>query len=128
MRTTLFLLLAVLAQWGIPAKAQSQTAARPAWSAPNGYWNHPSTKRLYFFSSDPNSVGRPAAFQRTAPTPRTSRFFRPFSFATLVFPNPAPSTLRSPSTQLRPLGIASPANRWFFVKPKNTRLFYFSKP
>jgi hypothetical protein len=71
MRTTLVSVLAVLAQWGIPANAQPQAGALPAWSAvPNGYWVHPPTKRLFFFMSDPKNIGQPrAAYFDPSPLP-----------------------------------------------------------
>ena len=47
-RTTLVSVLAVLAQLGIPANAQSQGGTLPAWSAvPNGYWVHPQIGRAH---------------------------------------------------------------------------------
>src|ERR1017187_4151779 len=63
MRTTLVSVLAVLAQLGIPANAQSQGGTLPAWSAvPNGDWVHPPTTRLFFFMSDPKNIGQPPVF------------------------------------------------------------------
>jgi tetratricopeptide (TPR) repeat protein len=92
MRTTLVSVLAVLAQWGIPANAQPQAGALPAWSAaPNGYWVHPPTKRLFFFMSDPKNIGRPPVFGQPAHAPGTGGFFRPFSITGPIPQNPPPS-------------------------------------
>ena len=67
MRTTLVSVLAVLAQWGISANAQPQAGTLPASSTvPNGYWAHPSTKRLFFFTSDPNTTVQPPVFVKPA--------------------------------------------------------------
>src|SRR5215831_10518891 len=84
MRTTLFSVLAVLAQWGILANAQPQAGALPAWpAATNGYLAHPPTKRLFFFTSDPKNIGRPAVFGRPSDRKNIARpamFLWPHSF------------------------------------------------
>ena len=144
MRTTLVSVLAVLAQWGILANAQPQAGALPAWpAATNGYLVHPPTKRLFFFKSDPKNIGRPvfgrpsnpknivrpATFGRPAQVPSTGGFLWPYSFTFTapVFPNPAHPTLKFPSTGLLQLESPPPQDLWF-LRPKNSRLFYFNKP
>ena len=136
MRTTLVSVLAVLAQWGILANAQPQAGALPAWpGATNGYLAHPPTKRLFFFMSDPKNIGRPAVFgrpldrkniARPAQAPGTGGFLWPYSFTDPVSQNPAHPTLKFPPTGLLPLE-SPPQNLWF-LRPKNPRLFFFSKP
>ena len=129
MRTTLVSVLAVLAQWGIPASAQSQGGTLPAWSAvPNGYSVHPPTKRLFFFMSDPKNIGQPPVFGRPAHAPGTGGFFRPFSITGPIPQNPPIPTLKFPSTGLRPLESLPPQDFRRFLRPKNSRLFFFSKP
>ena len=144
MRTTLVSVLAVLAQWGILANAQPQAGALPAWpAATNGYLAHPPMKRLFFFTSDPKNIGRPvferpsdrknvvrpALFGRPAQAPSTGGFLWPYSFTFTapVFPNPAHPTLKFPSTGLLQLESPPPQDLWF-LRPKNAKLFFFSKP
>ena len=137
MRTTLVSVLAFLAQWGILANAQPQAGALPAWpAATNGYWAHPPTKRLFFFMSDPKNIGRPAVFGRPsdrknivrpAQAPVTSGFFWPYSFTDAISQNPTHPTLKIPPTGLLPLESPPPQNLWF-LRHKNSRLFFFSKP
>jgi hypothetical protein len=142
MRTTLVSVLAVLAQWGILAKAQPQAGALPAWpAATNGYLVHPPTKRLFFFMSDPKNIGRPlfgrpsdrknivrpAVFGRPAQAPSTGGFLWPYSFTAPVFQNSAHPTLKSPPTGLLQLESPSSRDLWF-LRPKNSRLGFFSKP
>jgi hypothetical protein len=149
MRTTLVSMLAVLAQWGIPANAQSQAGALPAWpAATNWYLAHPPTKRLFFFMPDPKNigkptvfgrpsapknilepamVGRPAVFRRPAQAPDTGGFFRSYSITDPVPQNPAHPTLKFPPTGLLPVESPPPQDLWF-LRPKNSRLFFFSKP
>src|ERR1035437_5546876 len=129
MRTMLVSVLAVLAQLGIPANAQSQGGALPAWSAvPNGYWVHPPTKRLFFFMSAPKNIGQPPVFGRPAHAPGTGGFFRPFSITGPIPQNPPPPTLKFPSTGLRPLESLPPQDFRRFLRLKNSRLYFFSKP
>ena len=98
MRTTVVSVLAVLAQWGIPANAQPQAGALPAWSAvPNGYWAHPPTRRLFFFMSDPKNIGRPLVVGRPAQAPGMGSFFRPFSITGPIPQNPPHPTLTAMS-------------------------------
>jgi hypothetical protein len=143
MRTTLVSVLAVLAQWGIQANAQPQAGVLPAWpAATSGYLAHPPTKRLFFFMSDPKNIGRPAVFGRPsdrkntfrpavfgrpAQTPGTGSFLWPYSFTDPVSQNPAFPTLKFPPTGLLPLE-SSPRKDLWFLRPKNPRLFFFSKP
>jgi len=129
MRMTLVSVLAVLSQWGFPANAQQQAGALPAWpTVPNGYWAHPPTKRLFFFMSDPKNIGRPPVFVQPAHAPGMGRFFRPFSITGLIPQNPPHPTLKFPSTGLRPLESLPPQDFRRFLRPKNSRLFFFSKP
>jgi hypothetical protein len=129
MRTTLVSVLAVLAQLAIPANAQSQAGALPAWSAgPNGYWVHPLTKRLFFFMSDPKNIGQPPVFGRPGNTPGTGGFFRPFSITGPIPQNPPHPTLKLPSTGLRPLESLAPQDFRRFLRPKSSQMFFFSKP
>ena len=149
MRTTLVSMLAVLAQWGNPASAQPQAGALPAWpAATNGYLAHPPMKRLFFFMSDPKNIdrpavfgrpsapkdigrpaafGRPAVFGQPAQAPGTGGFLRPYSITDPVRQNPAHPTLKFPPTGLLPLESPPPQDLWF-LRPKNSRLFFFSKP
>ena len=143
MRTTLVSVLAFLAQWGILANAQPQAGALPAWpAATNGYLAHPPTKRLFFFMSDPKNIGRPAVFGwpsdrknivrpavfgRPAQAPGTGGFLWPYSFTAPVSQNPAHPTLKFPPTGLLPLESPPPQDLWF-LRPKNSKLFFFSKP
>jgi hypothetical protein len=142
MRTTLVSMLTVLAHWGILANAQQQAVAPPAWpTAPNGYVAHPPTKRLFFFTSDPKNIGgpavigrpsapknifRPAAFGPRPQAPGREGLLQPYSITGLVLQNPAHPTLKIPPTGLLPLESSPPQNRWF-LKHKNSRLFFFSK-
>jgi len=148
MRTTLVSILAVLAQWVIPANAQPQTGAQPARpAATNGYLAHPPTKRLFFFRSDPKNIGRPAVFGRSpdsknivgpgmvgrsavfgqpAQAPDMGGFFRPYSITDPILQNPAHPTLKFPPTGLLPVESPPPQDLWF-LRPKNSRLFFFSK-
>jgi hypothetical protein len=129
MRTFMVSVLAVLAQWGIPANAQTQPGALPAWSAvTNGYGAHPPTKRLFFFMSDPKNSGRPPVFGQAAHAPSTGGFFRPFSITGPIPQNPPHPTLKFPSTELRPLESLPPQDFRRFLRPNNSRLFFFSKP
>jgi hypothetical protein len=129
MRTTLVSLLAILAQCGILATAQSQGGALTAWSTvPNGYSVHPPTKRLFFFMSDPKNIGQSPVFERPAHAPGTGGFFRPFSIAGPISQNPPYPALKFPSTGLRPLESLSPQDFRTFLRPKNSRLFFFNKP
>jgi hypothetical protein len=137
MRTTLVSMLAVLAQWGILANAQPQAGALPAWpAATNGYLAHPPTKRLFFFTSDPKNIVRPAVFGRPSDgksivrppqAPGTSGFLWPYSFTDAISQNPTRPTLKTPPTGLLPLESPPPQNLWF-LSHKNSRLFFFSKP
>ena len=142
MRTTLVSVLAVLAQWGILANAQPQAGALPGWpAATNGYLVHPPTKRLFFFMSDPKNIGRPeygrpadrknivrpAVFGRSAQAAGKGGFLWPYSFTAPVSQNPAHPNLKFPQTSLQPLQSLPRHDLWF-PKPKNSRLFFFSKP
>jgi len=143
MRTTLVSVLAVLAQWGVLGNAQQQSGPLPAWpAATNGYMAHPPTNRLFFFISDPKNIGRPAVFGRPAATksivrpavfgrpaqaPDTGGFLRSYSITDLVFQNRVHPTLKTPPTGLLPLESPPPQNLWF-LRHKNSRLFFFSKP
>jgi hypothetical protein len=143
MRTTLVSMLAVLAQWGILANAQPQAGALPAWpTGTNGYLAHPPTSRLFFFTSDPKNIGRPAVFGRPsdpmnifqpavfgrpAQAPGRGGFLRPNSITDLAPQNPVHPTLKFPPTSLLPLKSPPPQDLWF-LRPKNSRLFFFSKP
>ena len=144
MRTTLVLALAILAQWGIPANAQPQAGALPAGpAATNGYLAHPPTKRLFFFISDPKNMGRPAVFERPSDSQNIGRpvvfgrpaqasgmggFLRPYFITDPVLLNPANPTLKVPPTGLPPLDSLPQQDLWRFLRPKNSRLFFFSKP
>lgn len=129
MRTTLVSVLAVLAQWGIPANAQPQAGTRPAWpAATNGYFAHPPTKRLFFFMSDPKNIGRPAVFGRPAQTPRPGSFLLPYSITDPVLQNPAHPTLKFPPTGLLPKETLPPQDLWKLLRPRDSRLFFFGKP
>ena len=141
MRTTLVSVLAFLA-WGILV-AQPQAGALPAWpAATNGYLAHPPTKRLFFFTSDPKNIGRPAVFGRPsdrkntfrpavfglpAQAPGTGGFLRPYSITNLAPRNPADPTLKFSPTGLLPLESPPPQDLRL-LRPKNPRLFFFSKP
>ena len=143
MRTTLVSVLAVLAQWGTAANPQPQAGTPPAWpAATNGYLAHPPTKRLFFFMSDPKNIGRPAVFGRPSDRKNivrpavfgrpvqatgTGGFLWPHSFTDPVSQNLAHPTLKFPATGLLPLASPPPQNLWF-LRPKNSRLFFFSKP
>ena len=135
MRTTLVSVLAVLAQWGIQANAQQQAGALSAWPAATNVY-HPPTKRLFFFTSEPKNIVRPAVFGRPSdrksivrPTqaPGTSGFLWPYSFTDAISQNPTHPTLKIPPTGLLPLESPPPQNLWF-LRHKNSRLFFFSKP
>ena len=145
MRTTLVSVLVILAQWGMPAHAQPQTGALPTAvpAAPNGHSTYTPTKRLFFFTpdpknmgrpavfgrpSDPMNVGRPAVFGRPAQALGTGGFPRSYSIINSVPRNPAHPTLRFSPTGLLPLESQPPQNLWRFLRPKNSRLFFFSKP
>lgn len=127
MRTTLVSVLAFLAQWGILANAQPQAGSLPAWPAStNGYLANPPTKRLFFFVSDPKNIVRPAVLKRPARAPGTGGILWPYSFTAPVSQNPALPTLKFPPTGLLPL--ESPPQHLWFLRPKNSKLFFFSKP
>ena len=143
MRATLVSVLAVLAQFGTLANAQPQAGALPAWpAATNWYLGHPPTKRLFFFTSDPKDIGRPAVFgqpsdrkntfrpavfRRPAQALRTGGFLWPYSFVDPLYQNPVHPTLKFPPTGLLPMESPPPRDFWF-LRPKNPRLFFFSKP
>jgi hypothetical protein len=143
MRTTLVSVLAVLAQWGTAANPQPQAGTPPAWpAATNGYLAHPPTKRLFFFTSDPKNIGRPAVlgrpsdrknvvrssvFGRPVPAPGPGGFHWPYSFTDPLSQNLAYPTLKFPPTGLIPLESPPQGDLWF-LRPKNPRLFFFSKP
>jgi len=118
MRTTLFSVLVLLAQWGTPANAQRRPVA-PATAAPaatNANVSHPFAQRLFFFTSDPKSFGRqPAA--RVPAAPARGSFLLPAGYSTLKFR----------TTGMAPLQSPPPQDFWRFLKPKNTRLFFFNK-
>ena len=129
MRTTLVSVLAVLAQWGISANAQPQAGTLPASSTvPNGYWAHPSTKRLFFFTSDTKKAARPPVFGQAAHAPGMGGLFPPFSITAPIPQNPPHPTLKFTSTGLRPLESLPPQDFRRFLKPKSSGLFFFSKP
>jgi hypothetical protein len=129
MRTMLVSVLGVLSQWGMAANAQQQAGPPPDLSAAtSGYLAHPPTKRLFFFTSNPKSMGRPALVVRPAQAPVSGGFLRPYSIADPVPQNPSQPTLKFPPTGLIPLKSQSPQDVWRFLRPKNSRLFFFSKP
>ena len=118
MRTTLVSLLAVLAQWGLPASAQPQMGTQSPGPAVTNEYVAPLPTKRFFFLSDPKTVGQPAVFARPTQTLRTSGFRRPYV---------------QPIVRFRPTSLLPPASPpsqdfWRFLKPKNTRLFYFTKP
>ena len=125
MRTTLFSVLAVLAQWGIPANAQPQAGTPPTWpTVTNGYLAHRPTKRLFFFISDPKNMGRATLFGRPAQPAAPGSFLAPESIT-----NPVPhTTVKFPSTGLLPKETLPPQDLRRFLKPKNSKLFFFGKP
>lgn len=132
MRMTLVSALAFLLQWGMPANAQPQ--AGPQSTVPAGT-NHPATNRLFFFPSDHQNIGRPVFGRPSEPwnivrpaTPLTGRFLPRYSIAVPVYQQPTHPTLKFPPTGLLPLESLPPRDVWKFLKPKNTRLFFFSKP
>jgi hypothetical protein len=128
MRTTLFSMLVMLAQWGMPAYAQPPAGAQTARPADtNGYLTHQPTKR-FFFTSDPKSVGRPEVFARPAQAPGTDGFRRSVFATNPVLQNPVDPALKFPPTGLRPLESVPSRNLWRFVRPKNSKLFFFTKP
>ena len=128
MRTTLVSVLAFLAQWGNLANAQPHVGALQTWPATtNGYFAHPPTKRLFFFMSDPKNIVRPAPLKRPAQAPATRGILWPYSFTAPVSQNPALPTLKFPTTGLLPLQSPPPQHLWF-LRPKNSKLFFFSKP
>jgi hypothetical protein len=73
------------------------------------------------------NIFRPAVFWRPAQAPSTGGFLRPNSITDLALQNPAHPTLRFPPTGLLPLKSPPPQNLWFF-RPKNSRLYFFTKP
>ena len=113
MRTTLVSVLAVLAQWGIPANAQPQAGTLPASSAvPNGYWAHPSTKRLFFLCRTPRTSARPPVFGQPAHAPGMGGLFSPFSITAPIPQNPPHPTLKftldGPPTAGKPASAGFP--------------------
>lgn len=124
MRTTLISVLAVLAQWGIPANAQSQGGTSLA--TPNGNWVRPTTNRVFFFTSDYNKAGQAPTLKREAAAPGSGGFVRNFSTtAPIPRSSPPPNPKFSPLV-LRPLGSLPPENFRRLLRPK--KLFFFSKP
>src|SRR4051812_16788927 len=119
MRTRLISALVILAQWGLPAYGQRQAGAMPSSgpAATNGYVRAVPAKRLFFFMRDPKDTGQPAARG-----PRSNPITRP------VPPASGYSALRFPPTGLIPVESAPPRDLWRFLKPENSRLFFFSKP
>ncbi len=125
MRTILISVLVILARSGPPAYAQMQRATRPTSpaAAANGNAAHPLAQRLYFYMSDPMGIKRPARAHAAQPSSARG-FVRPNDITrTSGF-----STLRFPATGLRPLPNQPSQDPWRLLKPKNTRLFFFSKP
>jgi len=128
MRKTLFSVLALLAQWGIPTNAQALSPSQSPWpDITSGYLSHPPTRRLFFFISDPKDMGRPVVFGQPAQVPRTGGFLRPKSIANPGPQDPAHPTLKFPPTGLIPVETRPPQDFWRF-RPKNSRLFFFTKP
>ena len=129
MRTTLVSVLVVLAQWGMLATAQPQTGAVPStWpGATSGYFTHPPTKR-FFFMYDPTTIGRPVVFGQPSQAPGARAFPRSYSIINPVHQNFAHPTPRFSPTGLVPLESTPPQDFWRFLRPKNSRLFFFSKP
>ena len=68
-----------------------------------------------------------AVFGRPAQAPGTGGFLWPYSFTDPVSQNPALPTLKFPPTGLLPLE-SSPRKDLWFLRPKNAKLFFFSKP
>jgi hypothetical protein len=123
MRMTMISVLVVLAHLAVPANAQSQAAPSPAWSVSNGYFVHPPSNRLFFFMSDPKNIGQPPVLVRPAHPPASRGFIQPFSFTAPIPRSLSHPTLKSPSLESMP-----PQDFRKFLRPKNSRLFYFSKP
>ena len=143
MRMTLVSVLAFLLQWGMPANAQPQAGAQPTVPAEtNRYLAHPPAKPLFFFTSDHENMGRavfgrpseprnialPVVFRPAARGRLTEGFLGPYSIAIPVYQQPTQPTLRFPPTGLLPLESLPPQDVRKFLRPNNTRLFFFSKP
>jgi hypothetical protein len=77
--------------------------------------------------SDRKNIFRPAVFGRPAQASGTGGFLWPYSFTAPVYQNPANPTLKFPPTGLLPLESPPPQDLWF-LRPKNSQLFFFSKP
>jgi hypothetical protein len=119
MRTTLALVLGVLA-WGMAGNAQPQASAQSTTPpATSGYRGNPPAKR-FFFTADPRTLGQPAIKSSGALRPDAPADQAPQS---RVYP-----TLRFPLTGLLPLASQPSQDFRRFLKPKNTRLFFFTKP
>jgi hypothetical protein len=129
MRTTLVLVLAFFAQPGIQGRAQQQVEALPTGpGVTNWHFTHPSTERLFFFTSDPNDTWRPVTFVRPMQPLRTGGLVRPSATTTHVFRTYAIPPLTFPPIGLLPAERTQHQNFVKLLRPKNTKLFFFTKP
>jgi hypothetical protein len=113
MRTTFVSLVIVLAQWGSPVFAQG----------PPGLTTPQPTAKRFFFVSAPRIGGTVFGGPSQAPT-----LSRPFSLVNRAPRQPIQPTLRFTPTSLRLPESQPRQDLWRFLKPKNTRLFFFTKP
>jgi hypothetical protein len=65
---------------------------------------------------------------RPRQAPGTRGFIGSFSITDPALQHPAGATLNFPPTGLLPLESLSPPDFRRFLRPKNSRLFFFSKP
>src|SRR5689334_2734171 len=110
MQTTLVSVLVIVAQWGIPANAQTP-ASRPLTSGPaatNRYSPHPLAKRLLFVVSDPKTMGRTAARTPAPHAAGAGGFLRPSYMPRRVGPPSSASTLEFHPTGMLPVKSSPP--------------------
>jgi hypothetical protein len=128
MRTTLVSVLVILAQWGMAAYAQSQTNVLPtAGPAATGrYLPHPLAKRLFFFTSDHKTIGRPAQRGPAAQAPGIGGVRPVYNPRPISAPS-GYSNLEFHPAGLLPLESVPPQDLRRFLRPKNSRLFFFTR-
>ncbi len=139
MRPMLVSMLAVLGLWAIPANARPQAGLPASPASENGYLAHPSTNRLFFFSSDQTkravafgqsemtTASRPLVF-RPAQATATGGFARPYFVPDPLFHNPVLPSLKLSPTGLMPAGVSPQQKIRRIFRPEKARLYFFAKP
>ena len=127
MRTTLVSVLVILGQWGMPAYAQLQAGAQatPGATVTGGYVSHPLAKRLFFFMPDAKNMGRSVA--RVTPAQKPGHEFQPNYHVRPVAQSAGFPNLKFYPTGMRPVESQPPQDFRKLLRPRNSRLFFFTK-